>query len=162
VAELGLGLALSLARQIPQADAAFKRGRERYGLDGNQNADLLSARSIGIVGFGDLGKALLKLLHPFGREIQVFDPWVPARAIQAVATDVWPEEPFDPKHAIRRAESAVLSAHRAGALYSCFYEMGERIVEDIALMNNGLPPSSCKRAEYETVTRMRSRPVQRS
>jgi len=232
VAELGLGLALSLARGIPAADHAFRTGTEQYGLDGNRNAVLLGDLPLGIVGFGDLGRALLRLLHPFGRSIRVFDPWIPDRTIRAagavpvplsellttcrgifvvaavtsdnqgfldraaldtirddslfillsragvvdfealadkalagelrVATDVWPDEPFDPDHRIRRAESTVLSAHRAGALYSCFLEMGERVVEDIRLMNRGLPPSSCKRGEYETVSKMRSRPVERN
>lgn len=232
VAELGLGLALSLARGISQADHAFKSGNELYGLDGNDSAVLLSELPLGIIGFGDLGKALLRLLRPFGRKIKVFDPWLPERVIRdagatpvsleeilttcrgifvvaavtsdnhgfldraaldtiaddsifvllsragvvdfealadkaldgslRVATDVWPDEPFDKDHRIRSATSAVLSAHRAGALYSCFFEMGERVVEDIRLLNQGLTPVSCKRAEYETVGRMRSRPVERN
>lgn len=232
VAELGIGLALSLARGIPQGDHAFKTGTETYGLKSNRSAFLLSEIPLGIIGFGDLGKALLRLLSPFRREILVFDPWLPPRSIREaggtpvglekllttcrgifvvaavtsdnhgfldrptldliqkdslfvllsragvvdfealtdkvldgslrVATDVWPEEPFPKDHRIRSAGSAVLSAHRAGALHSCFSEMGERVVEDIGLMNAGLIPVSCKRGEYETVTKMRSKPVTRT
>ncbi|MFP4153284.1 MAG: hypothetical protein ACLFSV_10605 [Alkalispirochaeta sp.] len=51
VAELGLGLALSLAREIPRADQAFRNGAEQYGLDGNRNAVLLSDLPLGIIAF---------------------------------------------------------------------------------------------------------------
>jgi hypothetical protein len=37
--------------------------------------------------------------------------------------------------------------------------MGDMVLEDMALMDRGLPPIRCKRAERETVRRMRSRPV---
>jgi hypothetical protein len=33
------------------------------------------------------------------------------------------------------------------------------VLEDMALMDRGLPPVRCKRAERETVARMRSEPV---
>ena len=57
------------------------------------------------------------------------------------------------------AELAVGSAHRAGALDSAFKKMGDMVLEDMALMDRGLPPMRCKRAERETVSRMRSKPV---
>jgi phosphoglycerate dehydrogenase-like enzyme len=81
VAELGLGMALSLARRIPQAHFDFLTGSEKYGLEDNSDAILLSEVPIGIVGFGDLGRALLRILRPFGRTIKVFDPWLPERSI---------------------------------------------------------------------------------
>ena len=37
--------------------------------------------------------------------------------------------------------------------------MGEMVLEDMALMDRGLPPQVCKRAERETVARLRSKPV---
>jgi hypothetical protein len=33
------------------------------------------------------------------------------------------------------------------------------VLEDMALIDAGLPPQVCRRAERETVARMRSRPV---
>jgi hypothetical protein len=33
------------------------------------------------------------------------------------------------------------------------------VLADMALMDRGLPPNLCKRAERETVARFRSRPV---
>ncbi|MNU02117.1 hypothetical protein D3C72_2457280 [compost metagenome] len=51
------------------------------------------------------------------------------------------------------------SAHRAGALDSAFKKMGDMVLEDMDLMDRDLPPMRCKRAERETVARMRSKPV---
>ena len=56
VAELGLAMALNLARNIVDADLAFRNGAELWGGDGNQTARLISGSEIGIVGFGDLGR----------------------------------------------------------------------------------------------------------
>lgn len=77
VAEMGLGMALSLARNIHGAHHDFLAGREKYGLEGNRQAALLSGSRIGLVGFGDLGRALHRLLLPFRATIRVYDPWLP-------------------------------------------------------------------------------------
>src|SRR5215210_9458306 len=42
VAEMGLGLALDLARGITATDRAFRRGAESYGLAGNRESFLLT------------------------------------------------------------------------------------------------------------------------
>lgn len=77
VAEIGLGLALSLARNIHGAHRDFVAGNELYGLAGNVEAELLTGSDIGFVGFGDLGRALFGLLAPFRARVRVFDPWLP-------------------------------------------------------------------------------------
>ena len=77
VAELGVALALDLARGVTQGDVDFRAGREKWGGDGNQSARLLSGADVGIIGFGDLGKALRRVLTGFRCKIKVFDPWVP-------------------------------------------------------------------------------------
>jgi hypothetical protein len=56
----------------------------------------------------------------------------------------------------------VRSAHRAGALDVAFKRMGDMVLEDMRLLDRGLPPMLCKRAEREIVSRMRSRPVAKS
>ncbi len=78
--------------------------------------------------------------------------------IQA-ASDVFPEEPLPLDHPVRELPGFLLSAHRAGALDSAFRRMGEMVMEDLALLDRGLPPQVCKRAERETVARFRSKPV---
>jgi phosphoglycerate dehydrogenase-like enzyme len=77
VAEMALALALDLTRGVTMADRAFREGREGYGLAGNRGARLLTGSSIGMIGFGNLGRALLPLLQPFRPTVRVFDPWLP-------------------------------------------------------------------------------------
>jgi phosphoglycerate dehydrogenase-like enzyme len=229
VAELGLGLALDLARGITEADLAFREGRELWGGAGNAGARLLSGSDVGIVGFGELGRALARLLAGFRARVRAFDPWLPPSmladhgvepagldellgqsdlvfVVAAVTTenrgflgadafarmrpgaifvllsradvvdfpalmdavrsgriraasDVFPEEPMPAGHPVRSLPGFLRSAHRAGALDAAFKRMGDMVLEDMALMDRGLPPLRCKRAERETVSRMRSRPV---
>lgn len=229
VAEMGLAMALNLARGIVDADVDFREGRERWGGEGNKSARLLSGSEIGIIGFGDLGKALNRVLSGFRAKIRVHDPWLPAsvlldagvepasletvlaesdflfvvaavtsdnegflgaKAFAAMrpgaafillsragvvdfdaliaaiesghiraASDVFPEEPLPLGHPVRRLPGFLRSAHRAGALDIAFKRMGEMVLEDMELMDRSLPPMRCKRAERETVARMRSKPV---
>jgi phosphoglycerate dehydrogenase-like enzyme len=74
VAEMVLGMALSLARRIHEADAALRVGKEWKG--DNHDSFLLQGKTLGLVGFGNLGRALLPLLRPFSRDILIHDPWI--------------------------------------------------------------------------------------
>lgn len=229
VAELGVAMALNLARGIVDADLAFREGSELWGSEGNRTARLLSGADIGIIGFGDLGRALNRLLTGFRPRVRVFDPWLPSSMLVeagtepagldevfaesdfifvvasvtsenrgfidrdsfakmrpgaafillsradvvdfpalmdavssghiVAASDVFPEEPLPRDHPVRGLPGFLCSAHRAGALDAPFKKMGDVVLEDMALMDRGLPPLRCKRAERETVQRMRSRPV---
>ena len=232
VAEAALGMAIDLARGIGAADRAMRAGTESYGLDSNAGAFLLAGAPVGIVGFGDLGRALRRLLAPFGCPVRVHDPWLPELVIRAAgaepsgldellaasrvvfvfaaatsdnqgflgerelrlippggvlllmsragvvdfdalvrvvaegriraAADVFPDEPLAPDHPARGLEGMLLSPHRAGGMPEAFLEIGRLAVADLELILRGLPPVACKRAEPETVGRMRSRPVERS
>ena len=75
---------------------------------------------------------------------------------------MFPEEPLAPDHPARRLDGMLLSPHRAGGMPEAFLEIGRLAVADLELILRGLPPVACKRAEAETVGRMRSRPVERS
>ncbi|MGL4235066.1 hydroxyacid dehydrogenase [Tabrizicola sp.] len=77
VAEMALGMALSLARNIHGEHAAFLRGEEKWLFDGNRESELLTGSTVGIIGFGDLGRALHRLLVTFGCRVQAHDPWLP-------------------------------------------------------------------------------------
>lgn len=74
VAEMALAMAISLARRMHEADAALRLGREFKG--DNQDSFLLRGKPLALVGFGNVGRALLPLLRPFSREILVHDPWI--------------------------------------------------------------------------------------
>jgi phosphoglycerate dehydrogenase-like enzyme len=232
VAESALGMAIDLARGIGAADRAMRAGREAYGLESNAGAFLLTGSPVGIVGFGDLGRALRRLLAPFGCPVRAFDPWLPDDAIRRegaepadlddvlrasrvvfvlaaatsdnagflgerelrlippggvlallsragvvdfdalvrvvaegrlrAAVDVFPDEPLPAGHPIRTLDGALLSPHRAGGMPEAFRAIGRLAVGDLELVLRGLPPVLCRRAEPETVGRMRSRPVARS
>jgi len=229
VAEMGLAMALELARGVGAAAAAFREGRELWGGEGNRNARLISGSEVGIIGFGELGRALNRVLSGFRPKVRVFDPWLPRSILQGhgvmpagldevlansdfvfvtaavtsenqgflgaaefqrmrngacfillsradvvdfealmaavraghilAASDVFPQEPLPPDHPVRSLGGFLRSAHRAGALDVAFKRMGDMVLEDMELMDRGLPPTVCKRAERETVSRMRSRPV---
>lgn len=232
VAEIGLGFALALARQIVDADLAFREGREEWGLDGARSSRLLLGADIGLVGYGDLGRALHRLLAPFLPRLRVFDPWLPDAVIAeagaepasldsvltesdfvfvvasvtsenegflgadafarmrpgaafillsragvvdfdalmaavasghiVAASDVYPQEPLPLDHPVRTLPGFLRSAHRAGALTSALTRMGDMVLDDMALMDRDLPPVRLKRAERETVARMRSKPVEKT
>lgn len=229
VAEMGLAMALDLARDVIDADVAFRQGEELWGGDGNINARLLTGSKIGIIGFGDLGRALARVLEGFRADIAVYDPWLPASMLEdagvrpasldevletsetvfvvaavtsenrsfldakafasmrkgasfillsradvvnfedlmaavasghiSAASDVFPEEPLAKDHTVRGLKGFIRSAHRAGALDVAFKRMGDMVLDDMDLIDRGLPPMRCKRAERETVSRMRSAPV---
>jgi phosphoglycerate dehydrogenase-like enzyme len=74
VAEMALAMAISLARRMHEADAALRVGKEFKG--DNHDSFLLHGKPLALVGFGNLGRALLPLLRPFSREILVHDPWI--------------------------------------------------------------------------------------
>ena len=81
VAELALGLTLSLIRNIHGSHQKFLESKEIYGLESNDNSFLLTNKKIGIIGLGDLSKSLIPLLKPFSDKISVYDPWVPNKII---------------------------------------------------------------------------------
>ena len=230
VAEIALGMALCSARRIHEADAAIRASRESlYGEGDNQDSILLFGKTVSIVGFGNLGRALLPLVRPFGGEVLVSDPWIhpsilreagvkPASLEECfrrssvvflmattttenegkidrtlfeqmsrgsivvlvsraaivnfddlldaaasghirVAIDVWPDEPIAPDHRARRTPNTLLQAHRAGNIPEIWPWMGQMVVDDLELVLKGLPPQRCQHAQWETVTKLRSKPI---
>lgn len=84
VAEAALGMAIDLARGVSRSDRYFRQGVEKYGLDANVDAFSLFRQKIGFIGMGDLGKAILPLLAPFGAQVLAYDPWLPADYLRAL------------------------------------------------------------------------------
>lgn len=70
VAELTLGLMLSLARRISYADRSMKEHRwEKKNLEGTE----LYGKTLGIFGYGRIGKEVAKRAKAFGMEIIAYD-----------------------------------------------------------------------------------------
>lgn len=71
VAELTVGLFLSLLRQIPAAVEQTRQGRwpRMRGL-------ALHGKTIGLIGLGAIGREVARRLQPFGCRILVYDPYV--------------------------------------------------------------------------------------
>src|SRR5690554_1774917 len=82
VAEMALGMAIDLMRGITWEHMRFREGTERYVLEGNREARLLTGASVGMIGFGLLGRSLRPLLEPFGCSVKVYDPWLPKSVIK--------------------------------------------------------------------------------
>ena len=76
-----------------------------------------------------------------------------------VATDVFPEEPVPKNNPIRKVKNILFSAHRAGALESAFFNMGNIVLKDMNLVSKNLKPKFCKIAQPKTVGLLASKPV---
>jgi D-3-phosphoglycerate dehydrogenase len=80
VAELTLGLMLCLARQIPAAEAAVRRGQWPKGeLVGSE----LHGKTLGLVGLGRIGREVARLAAAFGMRRIAFDPYLTDDAVRS-------------------------------------------------------------------------------
>lgn len=84
VAELTLGLLVALAREIPRADAAMKRGewpkKELQGVE-------LGGKTLGIVGYGRIGMETGRRASAFGMNVIAYDPFIQEDEIRAGGAD---------------------------------------------------------------------------
>src|SRR3712207_1941126 len=88
VAEMALGMAISCARRIHEADAAVRRGDESlYGEADNHDSFLLAGKTLGLLGCGNLGRALLPLLRPFSRDLVAHDPWIHPNVLREMGVE---------------------------------------------------------------------------
>jgi len=83
VAEMALALILAGLRKTSDYHAAMRTASERWPQLGNPSKTdplerELTGRSVGIVGFGGIGRRLAELLQPFRVNLRIFDPFVPA------------------------------------------------------------------------------------
>ncbi len=71
VAELTLGMMISLTRGIPQMDRALHEGKwvKQIGFQ-------FAGKTVVIIGFGRIGRMVARLLDPFGPRVVVVDPYL--------------------------------------------------------------------------------------
>jgi len=80
VAELTLGLMLSVVREIPRADAGLKAGKWlKKELEGTE----LFGKTLGVIGFGRIGANVGQRAKAFDMKILGYDPLIPAADIKA-------------------------------------------------------------------------------
>ncbi len=89
VADQTLGFILSESRQIVRHNFALKTGayftesektsRGKY-LD-RYNFQELSGKTLGLIGFGEVGRRVAKRAHAFDMTVQVFDPYITAESL---------------------------------------------------------------------------------
>lgn len=70
VAELVLGMVLSLLRNVPQVEKRCREGKTKDGLIGSE----LRGKTVGVVGTGAIGKRTAELFHLLGCKILGYDP----------------------------------------------------------------------------------------
>ena len=81
VAELTLGLILSLARQIPKAAALV--GQERVWGEARHTGMELKGKTLGLIGIGQVGSRLTKMAATMGMKVIAHDPGLKSEEIKA-------------------------------------------------------------------------------
>jgi D-3-phosphoglycerate dehydrogenase len=90
VAELTVGLLLSLARRIPQAHAAIISKHWESPLDGylQFRGVELSGKTAGILGLGAIGSLVAQRLLAFQMRVLAHDPYLPAERAKALGVEL--------------------------------------------------------------------------
>ncbi len=109
VAEMALTLMLAGLRQTSAYHAAMRAGTEQwvqnFPADIDPRERQLTGRTVGLVGFGGIGRRLAELLQPFRVKLLVHDPYAPAKVLKQYGATAVPMSKL-----ARTAEVLVLCA----------------------------------------------------
>jgi phosphoglycerate dehydrogenase-like enzyme len=81
-AELAIGLAIAVMRQLPQSDAAIRRGEWPA-----PSTPVLHGKTIGIIGLGGVGSHVAMLARAFGMRVLAWSPRLTADAAAAAGAE---------------------------------------------------------------------------
>jgi len=81
VAEYTIGMILAEMRNIGRAHAALKQGEWRKQYLNDASVPEMPGRTVGLVGFGQIGRLIVQKMAGFETEFLVYDPYVPAEAL---------------------------------------------------------------------------------
>ena len=85
VAELAVGLMLSLARHVPAADAAMKKGKwEKKKFVGEELRD----KTLGLAGLGRIGQEVARRARAFGMRVVAHDPFIAAQVADDLGVEL--------------------------------------------------------------------------
>lgn len=121
----------------------------------NENQAMLGRRELELIGEDAL---LILVSRASVVDFEALTDLLAAGRFRA-AIDVFPQEPLPEQHPLRGLDNVLLSAHRAGSLQEAYKLMGQMTVDDLSLIFKGLAPVRLQRADWETVTKMSSKPV---
>lgn len=82
-AEFTVGLVLAAMRRIPESDGDLRQGTWRgdnYALE--RVGTELGAATVGLVGYGAIGRIVARILQAFGAEVVAFDPYADPALLQ--------------------------------------------------------------------------------
>jgi len=97
VADLTLGFMLALARHIYSVNWLLKTGQMTFNATGDYLAVYgryggfeLGGITVGVVGFGAIGRRVVQRVRAFGSRVLVYDPFVDAAAVEAAGAEPAP------------------------------------------------------------------------
>jgi D-3-phosphoglycerate dehydrogenase / 2-oxoglutarate reductase len=118
VAEFTVAMILALANNVKLADHNARQGKWR-----SVRNTLLCGKTVGVVGLGRIGSAVVALMRPFGVRFLAFDPHVSAEGAQAAGVELvdlerlLAESDFVTLHAVETAETAnMINEERLGLM----------------------------------------------
>lgn len=122
VAELTLGLMLSLIRGIPKADTGLKEGEWlKKQLVGTE----LYNKTLGVIGFGHIGEQVGRRALAFGMRVIAFDPVRPADEVKAASA-----EPVDFETLLAQSDMITLHIPHISATHHILNEAAFELMKD--------------------------------
>lgn len=134
VAELAWALILGLARGIPASDAALKRREwdRQPGLE-------LEGRTLGVVGFGTIGKLVARFGGAFGMRVMAFDPFPSGDGVEFVDLEtIWRESDVISLHCPPPESGTLVDDQRLAAMRDSAFLINTaraELVDDSAILS---------------------------